>query len=192
MKNIKVNIKEVVNRNLLIVREERLHNAIKPLLNIKEKDEFIKKYLTISANLIDEGFTLEEIENPLDQFKNLDFGGVLKGAIWSEVKEYAIKWLLEALGVSKPVSEQLGILLSDMNPVDLIRIFKNPQLCQTHMPHISDSIVEALVRFYGGKMVNAGEGSAATSLVGNIIGESIRKSNIGETITNITCKFIHR
>jgi len=191
MKKIKINIDEIVSKKLNMTREKRLQEAFIPLSDIKEKDQFLKKYIIVASNLIEEGYTLDEIENPLNKL-NVDWGGMFKESLWSEAKEYAIKWLLEAFGVREDIAKQLGIVLADMNPLDIIRIFKNPQMCQTHMPHISDAIVEALVRYYGGKSINAGTDNAATSLVGNIVGESIKKSNIGETISNITCKIIHK
>lgn len=190
MRTIKLNIDEIVSRNLNMTREKRLQEAFIPLNEIKDKNQFLKKYLIVTSNLLEQGYTLEEIENPLNNL-NVDWGGMFKESLWSEAKEYAIKWLLEAFGMKEDIAKQVAIGLSDMNPLDLIRVFKNSQSCLTHMPHISDALLEVLVRYYGGKWTNTGAGNAATSLVGNIVGEAIRKSNVSENISNITCKLIH-
>ena len=190
MEKIKLNISEIVSKNLKKTRKERLDEAFIPLNESKSKDEFLENFLIISSKLIDQGYTLEEIENPLNKL-NLDWGGAIKQSIWSEIKEYAIKWILQSFGLNVKLAEQLSIALADMNPLDIIRIFKDPQSCQNHMPHIYDAISELILRNVGAKITNS-DSNVGNKLIGNIFGEAIRQSNLGETVTNITCKIIHK
>jgi hypothetical protein len=202
MKEIKLNIKDVVKRNLNETRNKILEESFNQLVLSNTKENIVEKYINVSSQLIEIGYTNDEIQSYLNEAIELpfsdkvDYGKLIGGGIWSEVKEYAIRWILEALGMKGNLAQQLSIALADTNPLDLIRIFKNRQLCETHMTHIADSVVELLVRNLGGslagKTLNIRSSNVGTAAVGNIVGEAIRNSNIGESIRDVMCKVIHK
>jgi thiamine biosynthesis lipoprotein ApbE len=70
--------------------------------------------------------------------------------------------------------------------------------CSTHMPKMIDSVLEALSRYIAGSTIGVDRnnygldlGGIASGYAGNMFGEVIRDSNMGETIADKLCKFIH-
>ncbi len=68
----------------------------------------------------------------------------------------------------------------------------------SHMPKMVDSVLEALSRYIAGSAMGVDRnnyglnlGGITSSFAGNMFGEVIRDSNMGETISNKLCKLIH-
>ena len=209
MNNIKVNIKKIVNENLQKTRKQRFDESFTIVSESKNSDEFLNNVLIASSNLISEGYEINEIEdyineldvksmvssgdNALDQVKNADWGGIMKGTIMSSIKEYAIKWLLNNLGMKGEITDFMATVFADYNPIKLLKPFKDMQTCMQSdaMPALCDAIMEGLGRFIGNKMVSGGGDSTIKLGIGNIFGESIKESNIGETAGAKFCSLIH-
>ena len=135
MNNIKVNIKKIVNENLQKTRKQRFDESFTIVSESKNPDEFLNNVLIASSNLISEGYEINEIENyineldvksmvssgdsALDQVKNADWGGIMKGTIMSSIKEYAIKWLLNNLGMKGEITDFMATVFADYNPIKL-------------------------------------------------------------------------
>ncbi len=207
MNNIKVDIKKIVSENLQKTRKERFEESFSIVKGSSTKDEFLTRVLIASSNLINEGYEINEIDDflneqnvssligagddALEKVKNADWGKIARGSIMSSIKEYAIKWVLNNLGLKGEIVDAVAIVFADYNPLDLLKPFKDMSSCMSAdgMPKLSDAIMEAIGRFIGGKVSG---GSTVVRLgVGNIFGESIRESNIGEIAGAKFCKMIH-
>jgi hypothetical protein len=204
MDNIKVNIKNVVKRNLTEKRKSNITESFSKLNDINNKEQRVLQTLMISGRLLDEGYSQEEIIqylNELDVKGGIDdiISGAstyFKGAVWSEAKEYLIKWICDAFGFNQTFSTILAQGLADLDPRDLIRPFKDMPTCLTSSPHVMDSILEVVVRQLGGKVTGVNSNNyewsgVGSNLIGNMFGDAIRKSNLGETLGGMFCKAIH-
>ena len=202
MKNIKIDIKKVVSENLQKTRKQRFDESFKNAHESKTHEEFLNNVLIASSSLISEGYTIEEVDeyineqsiaatadDALDKVKNADWGKIARGSILSMVKEYAIKWLLTNVGLKKEFAETAAIVFADYNPLNLIKPFKDASNCQQYMPELCDAIMEAIGRQIGGQIT--GTSNTLTMGVGNIFGESIKQSNLGEIASGKFCKMIH-
>jgi len=208
MNNIKVDIRKVVSENLKRTRKEIFQESFSIVRGSSSKDEFLTRVLIASSNLISEGYEMDEIESflneqdasslvaagddALSQIKNADWGKLARGTIMSSIKEYAIKWLLNNLGMKGEIVDSMAIVFSEYNPLDLLKPFKDMSTCMSAdaMPKLCDAIMEGVGRFIGGQAV--GGGSEILKLgVGNLFGESIKKSNLGEIAGAEFCKLIH-
>jgi hypothetical protein len=208
MGNIKVDIKKIVSENLQKTRKEIFKESFSIVKGSSNRDEFLSRILIASSNLISEGYEMDEIEDYLNeqdvnslvasgddaltQLKNADWGKIARGSIVSSIKEYAIKWLLNNLGLKGEIVDTVAIVFADYNPLDLLKPFKDMSTCTSAdgMPKLCDAIMEGIGRHIGGKI--GGSGSTVVRLgVGNIFGESIRESNIGEIAGAKFCKMIH-
>lgn len=208
MSNIKLNIKKVVTENLQRTRKEIFQESFSIVRGSSSKDEFLTRVLIASSNLISEGYEMDEIESflneqdasslvaagddALSQIKNADWGKLARGTIMSSIKEYAIKWLLNNLGMKGEIVDSMAIVFADYNPLDLLKPFKDMSSCTSAdgMPKLCDAIMEGVGRYIGGQL--AGGGSTVVKLgVGNLFGESIKESNIGEIAGAKFCNLIH-
>jgi hypothetical protein len=209
MSNIKLNIKKVVSENLQRTRKEIFQESFSIVRGSSSKDEFLTRVLIASSNLISEGYEMNEIESflneqdasslaaagddALSQVKNADWGKIARGTIMSSIKEYAIKWLLNNLGMKGEIVDSVAIVFADYNPLDLLKPFKDMASCTKPdaMPKLCDSIMEAVGRYVGGQIAGGGGSTIVKLGVGNLFGESIQQSNIGEIAAAKFCNLIH-
>jgi hypothetical protein len=86
----------------------------------------------------------------------------------------------------------MAAALEQMDPRDLLRVFKTPELCREKMPEISDAIMAGIRGYmqFGEKAVGLNVADQAKSGLGNIIDELIKQSNIGEMAGNKLCGVI--
>lgn len=203
MEKVNLKIKNIVSNNLQKKRKENLIESVSILNEAHDFNSFIDKYKTITNKLLSEGYTekeiliqLNEFENPLDK---IDFGGMAKESLYSGAREFAIKYILAALGFSDSLSTKLAVGLADYlkNPLDIIRMFKDSSSCMAGAPRVFDSVGEVLIRQLGGSItkVNSNDydwSGVGSAYVGNMFGEALRKSNFGETVGNLFCKAIHK
>lgn len=200
-------LREHIKETLLEERKRKLSESFNDLIDVKDSDFISKKVTEITLNLMNEGYTLNEIqdsftlfeeENPWD-FSKVDFVDVFKSSMLSGAKEYIINYVLtEIFGANKNFAATAAVVFADYNPIDLLKIFKDEQSCNPSMRDLSDSLLEAVVRYIGGKVAGIDRTNyglnvqgASTTAAGNIFGEAIRQSNIGETIASKFCKMIH-
>jgi hypothetical protein len=200
-------LREHIKETLLEERKRKLSESFNQLSDIKDIDFFSKKITNITLNLMNEGYSLSEIEssfilfeeeNPWD-FSKVDFVDVFKNSMVSGAKEYIINFVLtQVFGANRDFAATASVVFADYNPLDLLKIFKDEQSCNPSMRDLSDSLLEAVVRYIGGKSSGVDRTNyglniqgASTTAIGNVFGEAIRQSNIGETISSKFCKMIH-
>jgi hypothetical protein len=197
MKDIKLILKEELGKE----RENYVIESFKPLYDANNQSIFLETYINIGTKLLDEGYDIDEIEmiveqNMLDNilqgakgmWDKTDVTKILKGGGWSMVKEQLIRWVLSAFGVSGGALTFLSAALADYDPRMLLKMFKNKEMCITNAGPLSNSLMEGLIRYVqigGDKDI-----SVAQLGIGNIIGEVIQESNIGNVVAQKFCNLI--
>jgi hypothetical protein len=208
MNNIKLNIKKVVSENLQRTRKEIFQESFSIVRGSSSKDEFLTRVLIASSNLISEGYEMDEIESflneqdasslvaagddALSQVKNADWGKIAKGTIMTSIKEYAIRWLLSNLGLKGEASEFVASTFARFDPLNLLKPFKDMSSCMASdsMPALCDAIMKSIGSYIGGQ-VSPGGSEVVKLGVGNLFGESIEASNLGEIAGAKFCNLIH-
>jgi hypothetical protein len=208
MSNIKLNIKKIVSENLQQTRQQRFQESFSIVKGSSNRDEFLTRVLIASSNLISEGYEMDEIESflneqdseslvdmgsdALTQLKNADWGKIAKGTIMSSIKEYAIRWLLNNLGLKGDITDFMASTFARFNPLNLLKPFKDMPSCMEadSMPALCDAIMKSIGSYIGGK-VSPGGSEVVKLGVGNLFGESIEQSNLGEIASEKFCKLIH-
>ena len=197
-----------LKEELLKIRKNRIQESLNELNDIDDVDFLFTQYLSKTGKLLDEGYTVEEIELVSEQFldKLQQGAGAVAGDIWKNtnvwdslvsgglgtIKEQVIRWLLTQLGVGQGAANAMAAALEQMDPRDLLRVFKTPELCREKMPEISDAIMAGIRGYmqFGEKAVGLNVADQAKSGLGNIIDELIKQSNIGEMAGNKLCGVI--
>jgi len=200
-------LREHIKETLLEERKRKLSESFIEVTDIKDSDFASKKITEITISLINEGYSLKEIEdsfnlleddNPWDMSK-LDFTKMFKSSMLSGAKEYIINFVLtEVFGANKDFAATAAVVFADYNPIDLLKIFKDEQSCNPSMRDLLDSLIEAVVRYIGGNIAGVDRTNyglnitgISTTAVGNIFGQAIRESNVGEVASSKFCKLIH-
>jgi hypothetical protein len=206
MKKIVINTKSIVNKTLNEKRKSNLNESFIPLRKIKNQDVYLEECFKTSIKLLNEGYTENEVNQQLvKEFElptslgldKIDWKSFAKESGGSYLREMAINWILKFIGISPGWSTTLSQAFADMNPLDLVRIFKDGPTCNQHAPHIMDAVIEVSLRAGVSELFdinrnNDGWSGVPASLMGNITGEAIRKSGLGESITAPFCKLIHK
>lgn len=205
MKNIDKIIKEEIKRE----RKNHLVKSINQLNDIKDNDFFFEQYFETSLNLLDEGYTIEEIDLISEQSIGERLGGSVWGALkdltgqtnikqalggggLSALSEYAINFLLtQILGFHKNTANFLSSFFADTDPRILLRPFKSPELCAENLPKISDSLMEGMAAYLQGKNPPDKQWKETSQLaIRNIFADAVRQSSLGETIAGKVCNMI--
>jgi hypothetical protein len=197
MKEIKV----IIKSNLLEERKRKLNESLSSLSGIKDKDTLLEKYLITTSNLLGNGYTIEEIETSdiVKQFNNTDWKKTLGDSLATTAKEYVIRFVVkEIFGGGEGFSTTVAQVLANINPLDLLKPFKDEQSCINHFPQISDALIISLLRYVAAGQLGVdrneyglGFKGLTSNITGNLFGKVIKDSNISETISNSFCKAIH-
>lgn len=205
MKNVKLDIKKIVSKNLRESRDEILYNSYYKIKD-KKGDELVNSFMETSVKLMNEGYEIEEINNFLfedvlpssltNKIQDIDWKGGLTDAMVSTMKEMAYYWVLTAIGLKHSTAMTVSSLIKDLTVLDVLRPFKDKQNCITHGPKLMDAILEALVRWAGRSLTgqeakNETWGDVFTSFIGNTVGTMIEKTDTSETIANKLCPMLH-
>lgn len=202
---MKLKIKEIVKKNLISEsrKKDYLYESYSKLNNLKG-EKLIDGYVKTTFQLMEEGYDFDEIELFLNEEENvlsgimgdnMNFGNILKGGLWSSVKEYGYKWFFTSiLGLDEDRAQTLAMGLADTSPLEFLRMFKDEGSCKQAAPKIIDSVAEIMVRNFGGDMISKENQGILSVSIGNSIGEAIRESNIGEMVVEKTglCRLIHK
>lgn len=201
-------INKLIREELIKKRKNNLVESLSPLNDIDDRNFFFHSYIQTSAKLLDEGYSIEEIEQiaeniftdklaqgagtvAKDIYGSTNILDALFGGGLGMVKEQIIRWVLVNLGVGKGLANFLAAALEQTDPRELLRIFKSPEMCSSGMPKISDGLMAGLVRYlqYGSKDVKLfDENSDVLGLaLGNVLDEVITQSNIGEKVGEKLC-----
>jgi hypothetical protein len=205
MNDIKKKIREELQKEQS--RTNYLTESLKPLSDISDEGFFIQSYIQIADNLMEEGYTLEEIE-PLVEQSLTDrlkqgIGGMaadtwdktnvlsaLFGGGLSGVKEQILKWLLTSLGMGAGAATFISAVLADYDVRDLLKVFKSKEFCLAPegMPGISDAVIEGVVAYLqtGERPMNIRQDIGGVALR-NVFADVLRQSNLGEGIAEKVC-----
>jgi len=197
MKEIKV----IIKSNLLEERKRKLTESLSSLSGIKDKNTLLEKYLITTSNLMNDGYTIEEIEasDIYNKMNSVDWKGVVGDSILTTAKEYIIKYVMqEVLGANATFSRMFAQFMANINPLDLLKPFKDEQSCIQSFPQISDGILIVMFRSIAGGEIGADSNSyqlglkdSISAIGGNMVGQAIKESNISEKVSDIFCKAIH-
>lgn len=202
---MELNLNKKIKEELLSIRQNRLYESLSELKDIEDNDFLIVQYLSKTGKLLDEGYTINEIESvsedflgkltqgagqvAMDGWKNTNvFDTLISGGLGA-IKEQVIRWVLVQLGVGQGAANAMAAALEQLDPRDLLRVFKTPELCNQKMPEISDAVMAGLRGYiqFGEKSVGLNFADQGKSGLGNIVDELIKQSNIGETVANKLC-----
>lgn len=202
---IKQKIREQLEKER--VRTEYLTESLKPLSDISDEGFFIQSYIQIADTLMNEGYTLEEIEPLVEQSfgERLKQGvggmasdtwdktsvlGALFGGGLSGVKEQIVKWLLTSLGMGAGAATFISTVLADYDVRDLLKVFKSKEHCLAPegLPGISDAVMEGIVAYLqtGEQPMNIKQDIGGVALR-NVFADVMRQSNLGEGIAEKVC-----
>lgn len=196
MKEIRV----IIKTNLLEERKRKLNESLIKLEGIKNKETLVEQFLITTSNLISEGYTIQEIEasDIYNKMNSVDWKGAISDGILTSAKEYIIKYVLqEVLGANQTFSRMFAQFMSNINPLDLLKPFKNQQSCIQSFPQISDGILIVMFRSIAGGEIGVDSNSYSSVkdglnvIAGNMMGQVIKESNISEKVSDVFCKAIH-
>jgi hypothetical protein len=197
MKEIKV----IIKSNLLEERKRKLNESLSSLSGIKDKNTLLEKYLITTSNLMNDGYTIEEIEasDIYNKMNSIDWKGVVGDSILNTAKEYIIKYVMqEVLGANATFSRMFAQFMANVNPLDLLKPFKDEQSCIQSFPQIADGILIVMFRSVAAGEIGADSNSyqiglkdSLSAIAGNMVGQAIKESNISEKVSDIFCKAIH-
>ena len=198
-------LRNQIKETILVERTRKLNESFDVLCDIRDNNYVVETYLKICSDLLQEGYTIDEIESVdlKDKIGDTDMSSMMKSGIVSAGKEYAIRFLLTTIfGDNKKVNTIASKILADLNPLDILKIFKDNQSCNQFFPKLSDALLEVIVREVGSDVFNVnsdsyslnpfkgGFGDILTNYAGNLSGEMIRKTDISEKIASKFCKLI--
>lgn len=203
-------IKETVKKVVLEHRKMKLEETFADLREIRDINFLVESFNSSFVGLLNEGYNPNEImefineadifPTSTEEFKNLDFKKIMGDALLSNVKEYVIRFVLtRVFGAGQEFSTFAAQVFADLSPLELLKPFKDEQMCRSSMPKIADSLLEVLSRYIGGSVAGTNNRNSyglnvtdiASSTAGNIFGEIIRDSNVGETIADKFCSVVH-
>ena len=197
MKEIKV----IIKSNLLEERKRKLNESLSSLSGITDKNTLLEKYLITTSNLMNDGYTIEEIEasDIYNKMNSIDWKGVVGDSILNTAKEYIIKYVMqEVLGANATFSRMFAQFMENVNPLDLLKPFKDEQSCIQSFPQIADGILIVMFRSIAAGEIGADSNSyqiglkdSLSAIAGNMVGQAIKESNISEKVSDIFCKTIH-
>lgn len=198
MNNIKKILREELERQIYLTES---YSSL-------DKNNLQEEYFNTTIKMLQEGYSLDEIEQVSEglfgnQFLDSLLGGInfgnLGSGFWSGVKEQIIRWFLTKLGVGGGVANIASTILADIDVRIMLKPFKTPELCTSEMPKITDAVVKAIIRYlqFGEKTPNLSlkkgqTGDLVKLGIGEFVGEVIKDSNLGETLASKLCNSIWR
>jgi hypothetical protein len=205
-----MDLKTKIKETLLEERKRKLEESFSALQDIRDTDFLAVNYISITTRLLDEGYSPNEIISHLNEvdlniptsgedLKKLDWKGIMGDTMISGLKEYAIQYVLSnVFGANKGLSITAAQIFADYNPLDLLKPFKNAEMCNSYMPKLVNSLLEALIRYLASEATGTDRGNydlnvqgIATSASGNLFGEVLRSTNVANVISDKVCQMIH-
>jgi hypothetical protein len=193
----KMDLKTQIKQTLLEERQNKLKESFVELLDIDDKVYLVERSLTISHTLLEDGFSVDEIKKELSEydmsgFDKINWKDFALNSSLSMFKEYIIEYILKELfGTNKEFAHEVAVVFSNLSPTDLLKPFKDEASCSESMPKITKALLVALGRHLAGNITGTGESTLATRGAGNLFGQAIMQSNVGESLSVNFCKMIH-
>jgi hypothetical protein len=192
-----MDLKTQIKQTLLEERQNKLKESFVELLDIDDKVYLVERSLTISHTLLEDGFSVDEIKKELSEydmsgFDKINWKDFALNSSLSMFKEYIIEYILKELfGTNKEFAHEVAVVFSNLSPTDLLKPFKDEASCSESMPKITKALLVALGRHLAGNITGTGESTLATRGAGNLFGQAIMQSNVGESLSVNFCKMIH-
>lgn len=158
---INLNVKNIVKKKLVQKRNKILEESFTVNKN-DTYNQIIRKHAIAAVNLINEGYSINEIEEYIDKASTslqdltntkIDYGQAFKNSIWSMAKEFVIKFILEYIGFSPSLATKASRFLKELSYEDLLIPFKNREYCNKHLPNILDGLLEVIARDFMDKQL---------------------------------------
>lgn len=200
-----------------LIRQNHIVDSFLPLLDTNN-DSLLNEFAEITNKLITEGYTPLEIDSIFEQnfvnnavqgvkdaaqrggytdmgkdmLKSPNIGKSILGGITSSLKESIIRAILGYLGIKGTFATDAIVFFNDYDIRDILKPFKSSNDCTTYGPKMIDGIIEVMLRHIIDKdsdvQTNPISRDSIKIGVRNIIGDSIRQSNLGEIISDKFCK----
>lgn len=211
-----MSLKSEIKKTLVEERQRKLTMSLSELEDIRDDNYFVERYFLTCSKLLEEGYSLEEIKEQetgiKDKLNQIDWKGTLSSGVMNSAKEYAIRFFLTNIfNVGPKAATFLSRVLADIHPLKLLKIFKGPEECNQGLPSLVDTLLEQVVRYLAAgatginqnsydlsPLKNLGQGGntavrdVSTTIFGNMFGEVIKDSDIGERISKKFCEYIHK
>jgi len=195
----------ILKEELKKERDDYLFESFNSLSTISDKDLLVQKLGETTIQLIEDGYTPEEItliveqnggifgslrdENGQFNLWNTIFGGG-KSMFFEQMIRILI---VDILGFGEKFGQSAAILLSDYNPLHILRLFKNKQYCIQEVTELAPTIVEIIIN----NNQFDGQSQDVTSWSGmkkvgfrNIAMDAVRESNLDNILGTKICEYI--
>ena len=63
-------LRNYIKETLLEERERKLYSSYEELNDIRDKEYFLERYFVITSNLLNEGYSIEEVESVINELDN--------------------------------------------------------------------------------------------------------------------------
>jgi hypothetical protein len=193
-------LKTKIKETLLEERKRKLEEAFSEIEDIRDDSFKVERIFSISSKLLEEGYTIEEIDVK-GELEKLDWKSVMGDAALNTAKEYIIRFILvEVFGAGQGFSTSAAQFFANYNPLNLLKPFKSMETCMSSegMPALIDGLLTVMLRYIAAGEIGAdrndysiGIKSGVSAYAGNMLGQVIKESNISETLADKVCKFIH-
>jgi hypothetical protein len=97
----KMDLKTKIKQTLIEERQSKLNESFVELSDIEDKSYLVERSITISMKLLEEGYTIEEIDKELSEvydvndWGKIDWKEMILGGSLSMAKEYIIEYILK-------------------------------------------------------------------------------------------------
>jgi hypothetical protein len=202
------NLDKLVKEELVKIRETRLVESLSLLNEIEDNDFFIQTYIDTAIELINEGYSIEEIETIAEQsftdrlqqgvggavkntWDKTNILGSLFGGSISMVKEQVIRWALYQLGMGPGTSNFIAASLTQVDPRKLLTLFKDEQHCKAAGPEVCLALVDGIGAYlqFGEHEVSFQQ-SYGKSELRNVLVDVLKQSNVANVLSDKICGLI--
>jgi len=195
----------ILKEELKKERDNYLTESFKSLSEISDRDLLVQKLGETTIKLIEDGYTPEEITLVVEQDGGI-FGALKdkegKFNLWNTIMgggksmffEQMIRILfVDILGMSEKWGQSAAILLSDYNPLHILRLFKNQQYCTQEVTELAPAIIEVIINnspIWGESQETMTVSGVGKVGVRNVAIEALRESNLDDIIARKICEYI--
>lgn len=204
-------IKKIVSENLN--KKYQMNESFEKISLIENEDVKFLETIELFGRLIDEGYNEDQLKetineqtnwlqklfganqsNPEDVKTQSNLMGLEKKGMWSQFKEYAVRKLLNVIGLEGPLADAAAAALVEMSLMDLISLFRSREGCTTHSGPVVTAVLEAIVTYMVSKNVREGSwaGDFLRNNLRNTFFEYIKQEGYDKKLGNFICNFVYK
>jgi hypothetical protein len=205
---MKNKINNIIRENL--IRRAQINERFERISIIETKELRFISTMNYLNELVDNGYTKNDIEDLINEEENLLkklFGWgktaspedkkvhskvvntVSDGGL-SWFKEYAIATFLGFLGFKGPLANSIATAFSEMSVMDIISVFRSKAGCLAHSSTVSRAVAEALTRYIIETSME--EDSTAANFFRNMIFSSFKQAGWDKAVGNFLCNAAYK